>query len=223
MPRPVRLAIAVGVVSLGAMLYLFATQSRDVQTASTPPGVVATSNEDLRPISAGLEKIVLGSGCFWCTESDFDALSGVVSTTSGYTGGRLANPTYGQVSAGGTGHVEAVEVVFDPRMVSLSDILDHYWHNVDFFNDHGQFCDYGEQYRPVIFVRGSEQRERAEQSRQRLQNRFSTGIVVEIREASVFYPAETYHQDYYLKNPLRYRYYRWSCGRDARLSEIWRE
>jgi len=114
-------------------------------------------------------------------------------------------------------------MLFDPKVVSFETLLDHYWHNVDFFNDHGQFCDYGEQYRPVVFVHGPAQRTIAEASKARLQARFTQRVVVEIIDATAFYPAETYHQDYHTKNPVRYRYYRWGCGRDARLAEIWRQ
>lgn len=189
------------------------------RVAVTEPASPAPDN---RPTPPGLEKATFASGCFWCTESDFDTVAGVIGTTSGYTGGRIVNPTYTQVSAGGTGHVEAVEVVYDPTRVTFEALLDRYWHTVDFFNDHGQFCDYGEQYRPVIFVHSGEQRELAQRSQSELQKQFVDRVVVEILDATAFYPAETYHQDYYLKNPARYRYYRWSCGRDRRIAEIWR-
>ena len=170
----------------------------------------------------GSETAVVASGCFWCTESDFDKVKGVLSTTSGYTGGRVANPTYQQVSAGGTGHVESVEVVFDPSVVTYEHLLDVYWHNVDPFSAYGQFCDFGEQYRPVIWVHGDAQRRAAEQSMQRVTKLLGRQVVVGIEEAKPFYRAEDYHQDYYTKNPVRYNYYRWGCGRDARLAEIWR-
>jgi peptide-methionine (S)-S-oxide reductase len=225
MGRSLRLALTCGLLLLGAWGFYVWAAGR----VATPAGVTASTPDvasvvapDDRPPAPGLEKITLASGCFWCTESDFDALTGVVSTTSGYTGGRIANPTYGQVSAGGTGHVEAVEVVFDPAVVGLEAVLEHYWHNVDFLNAHGQFCDYGEQYRPVIFVRGEQQRQLAEASRARLQGTVDERVVVEILDARPFYPAEAYHQDFYTSNPVRYRYYRWSCGRDARLAELWR-
>jgi peptide-methionine (S)-S-oxide reductase len=168
----------------------------------------------------GLQKATLAAGCFWCVEADFDKLKGVVSTISGYTGGRGANPTYEQVSRGGTGHVEAVEIVFDPKVVTFEQLLDHFWKNVDPFVARRQFCDVGDQYRPEIFVHDAAQRAAAEASRKRMQTRFKQVIVVEISDAQPFYKAEEYHQDYYKKNPLQYRYYRWSCGRDARLEEI---
>ncbi|MEQ1575091.1 MAG: peptide-methionine (S)-S-oxide reductase MsrA [Vicinamibacterales bacterium] len=162
------------------------------------------------------------SGCFWCTESDFDKVPGVVSTTSGYTGGRVKDPSYEQVSAGGTGHVEAVEVRFDPSKVTYEQLLDTYWHNVDPFVSRGQFCDFGEQYRPVIFVHGAAQRTAADASKKRMQARFPQPVVVVIEEAAVFYAAEEYHQDFHAKSAVRYNYYRWGCGRDARLAEIWK-
>src|SRR5688500_18382674 len=168
----------------------------------------------------GLQKATLAAGCFWCVEADFDKLPGVVSTTSGYTGGRVANPTYEQVSSGGTGHTEAVEIVFDPKVVTYEQLLDHFWKNVDPFAANRQFCDVGAQYRPEIFTHSAEQRAAAEASKKRMQARFREPIVVRITDAQPFYRAEGYHQDYYKKNSLQYRYYRWSCGRDARLEEI---
>jgi peptide-methionine (S)-S-oxide reductase len=162
-------------------------------------------------------------GCFWCMEAPFDKLDGVISTTSGYTGGTVANPTYEQVSAGGTGHAEAVQVAYDPSRVSYEKLLDVFWHNVDPTVRDRQFCDVGSQYRTAIFVHDAEQRRLAEASRASLARTkpFKAPIVTEIVAASTFYPAEAYHQDYYQKNPLRYRYYRSACGRDARLKELW--
>jgi len=170
---------------------------------------------------APVETATFAAGCFWCVESDFDAVPGVVSTTSGYTGGRFANPTYRQVSSGGTGHTESVAIQFDPRVVSYATLLDHFWRNVDPLVAHRQFCDVGEQYRPEIFVHDAAQRAAAEASLRAMQARFRERIVVRISDAQTFYPAEEYHQNYYRKNPLRYKYYRWSCGRDRRLAEIW--
>jgi peptide-methionine (S)-S-oxide reductase len=168
----------------------------------------------------GLQKATFAAGCFWCVEADFDKVKGVVSTISGFIGGRVANPTYEQVSRGGTGHTEAVEITFDPAVVSYEALLDHYWRNVDPFVAHRQFCDVGDQYRPEIFVHSPAQRAAAEASKQRMQARFREPIVVRITDAQPFYRAEAYHQDYYKKNPLQYRYYRWSCGRDSRLEQI---
>ena len=161
------------------------------------------------------------SGCFWCTEADFDKVRGVISTTSGYTGGTVVNPTYRQVSSGGTGHAEAVRVVFDPSIVNYEQLLDHFWHNVDPFVANRQFCDVGNQYRPEIFFHTDAQRVAAEASKARMQKLFSEKIVVAISPAGAFYPAETYHQDYYKKNSAQYRFYRFGCGRDRRLQDIW--
>ena len=161
------------------------------------------------------------SGCFWCTESDFEKVPGVISVVSGYTGGRVVNPTYEQVSQGGTGHAESVEIIYDPSKVSYQQLLDHFWHNVDPFVAHRQFCDVGTQYRPEIFVHDEAQRAAAEASKARVQQRFKEAVLVAITKAGPFYKAEEYHQDYYKKNPVRYNYYRWGCGRDKRLSEIW--
>jgi peptide-methionine (S)-S-oxide reductase len=162
-------------------------------------------------------------GCFWCMEPPFDVLSGVLSTTSGYTGGRTQSPSYEQVSEGDTGHAEAVQIVYDPKQLSYEKLLDVFWHNVDPTTKDRQFCDVGSAYRATIFVHGAEQRRLAEASRAALQasGRFGRSIVTEIVEAGPFYAAEEYHQDYYQKNPLRYSYYRDRCGRDTRLRELW--
>ncbi len=163
------------------------------------------------------------AGCFWCVESDFDKVEGVISTISGYTGGRTLKPDYESVSTGRTGHAEALQVVYDPAKVSYERLLDTFWHNVDPVDGSGQFCDRGNQYRPAIFVHTPEQRQLAEASRAALENSVRLGrpIVVPILDASKFTAAEDYHQDYYLKNPLRYSIYRHGCGRDQRLKQIW--
>jgi len=162
-------------------------------------------------------------GCFWCMEPPFDKLDGVISTTSGYIGGTVPNPTYEQVSAGRTGHAEAVQVAYDPSRVTYEKLLDVFWHNVDPTVRDRQFCDFGSQYRTGIFVHNAEQRRLAEASKAALERNkpFKGSIVTEIVDAGTFYPAEEYHQDYYQKNPVRYRYYRAGCGRDARLKELW--
>ena len=160
-------------------------------------------------------------GCFWCVESDFDKVAGVISTTSGYTGGKVANPTYGQVSAGGTGHAEAVQVVYDPAKVSYAKLLEVFWHNIDPLVKNRQFCDVGDQYRSAIFVHDEEQRRLAEASLETVAAQLKAPIHTEIVAAGPFYKAEDYHQDYYLKNPARYKFYRWNCGRDRRLEAIW--
>ena len=166
-----------------------------------------------------------GGGCFWCMEPPFDALDGVLSTTSGYMGGSLPNPSYEQVTRGGTGHVEVVQVAYDPAVIDYERLLEVYWRNVDPFTDNRQFCDAGESYRPVIFAHGPEQRSAAEASKQALidSSRFDRPVIVPIETAAEFWPAEDYHQDYYRKNPVRYKYYRWNCGRDRRLAELWGE
>ncbi|TAN64337.1 peptide-methionine (S)-S-oxide reductase [bacterium] len=169
------------------------------------------------------EKATFAGGCFWCMEHSFDELPGVVSVTSGYTGGQKKDPTYEEVSAGGTGHAEAVQVVYDPSKITYAKLLDVFWHNVDPTVTNRQFCDFGHQYRSAIFYHGEEQRREAERSRETLEKNksFSEAVVTEITQAGDFYPAEEYHQHYYKKNPIRYKYYRTSCGRDQRLKELW--
>jgi peptide-methionine (S)-S-oxide reductase len=170
----------------------------------------------------GLAKATFAGGCFWCMEPPYDKLDGVVSTTSGYIGGTKKNPTYEEVSAGTTGHAEAVQVVYDPAKVSYAKLLDVFWRNVDPLTANAQFCDHGDQYRTAIFVHDAEQKRLAEESKAQVQKKFiERKVVTEITQASVFYPAEEYHQDYYEKNPIRYKFYRTSCGRDARLEELW--
>ncbi len=188
------------------------SEPADAQTQTRPPG-------------AGAQQAVatFAGGCFWCMEPPFDKLNGVISTTSGYTGGRTANPTYKQVSAGGTGHAEVVRVVYDPSRVSYETLLRVFWRNVDPLTANAQFCDRGDMYRTAIYVHGAEQRRLAEASKRAIETsrRFRQPVVTEITDASAFYPAEEYHQDYYTKNPIRYKYYRTSCGRDNRLKQLW--
>jgi peptide-methionine (S)-S-oxide reductase len=162
-------------------------------------------------------------GCFWCTESDFDKVPGVISTTSGYTGGNVANPTYQQVSAKTTGHAEAVQIVFDPAKVSYVQLLAKFWTSIDPTTRDRQFCDVGTPYRTAIFAHDATQLEAARKSLADLEKSkpFKDPIVTQIVPASAFYPAEEYHQDYHNKNPVRYNYYRLSCGRDARLQQLW--
>ncbi len=166
---------------------------------------------------------IFAGGCFWCTEADFDKVPGVLSTTSGYIGGAVVNPTYGQVSAGGTGHAEAVKVVYDPDEVDYERLLDIYWRTVDPLRVDAQFCDVGDQYRTAIFAVTPGQKAAAEASRAAIAERFDEPIATEIADAGTFWPAEDYHQDYHEKNPLRYRFYRWNCGRDQRLEDLWGE
>lgn len=164
---------------------------------------------------------IFAGGCFWCVEADFDKVPGVISTTSGYINGRTPNPTYEQVSRGGTGHAEAVEIVFDPAKVSYEKLLDVFWHNIDPLAKDYQFCDHGDQYRSAIFYLGDAQRQLAEKSKAAVQARFKEPVQTEIAAAQTFYKAEDYHQDYHTKNPLRYKFYRFNCGRDARLQQLW--
>jgi peptide-methionine (S)-S-oxide reductase len=171
----------------------------------------------------GLRTATFAGGCFWCMEPPFDKLAGVHSTTSGYIGGHQTNPTYRQVSAGGTGHTEAVQIVYDPGKISYAQLLEVFWRNVDPTTADRQFCDVGSQYRTGIFYHDDAQRGAAEESKRMLRAHkpFEEPVVTEITAAGTFYPAEDYHQDYYMKNPIRYKFYRYSCGRDARLEELW--
>ena len=173
--------------------------------------------------SATTEKAIFGGGCFWCMEPPFDKQDGIISTISGYTGGHLKNPSYRDVSRGQSGHVEVVEVIYDPHIISYEKLLEIYWVNVDPLNDAGQFCDRGSQYLSTIFYLNEDQRLAAEKSLVVLKesNVLKGQIVTTIRPAERFYPAEEYHQDYYQKNSLSYRYYRYRCGRDERLMELW--
>jgi peptide-methionine (S)-S-oxide reductase len=160
-------------------------------------------------------------GCFWCTEADFDKVAGVISTTSGYTGGRVANPSYAEVSAGGTGHAEAVEVVYDRGKVTYEQLLAYYWRHVDPTVKDRQFCDVGEQYRTAIFVHNDEQRKLAETSKKKIEAELKQPIYTQIVTAGPFYKAEDYHQDFSQKNPVKYKFYRWNCGRDQKLEQLW--
>ena len=173
--------------------------------------------------AANRETAIFAGGCFWCEETAFVGVPGVISVTSGYTGGQVKNPTYEQVSSGSTGHAESVEVVFDPTKISYEKLLDVFWHNVDPTQANGQFCDHGNQYRSSIFYTSESQRKAAEDSKRKLEEepRFKGKIVTQIVAATPFYRAEEYHQEFYKKNPQRYHEYRLGCGRDARLKQIW--
>jgi peptide-methionine (S)-S-oxide reductase len=165
---------------------------------------------------------IFAGGCFWCTEADFDKVPGVVSTTSGYIGGTVANATYSQVSAGGTGHAEAVKVVFDPAKVTYAKLLDVFWRSIDPLVKDKQFCDSGDQYRTAIFYLDDEQKKLAEETKKTVEEKFTPRTVyTQIVKAGAFYDAEDYHQDYYKKNEARYKFYRWNCGRDQRLEQLW--
>ena len=168
---------------------------------------------------------IFAGGCFWCMEPPFDKLEGVIATTSGYTGGHTNDPTYKQVSSDATGHYEAVEITYDPTKIDYATLLNVFWHNVDPLDQYGQFCDKGKSYRTAIFYQNEVQRELANTSLEKLieSTYFEVSIVTEILPAKKFYPAEEYHQDYYQKNPLRYKYYRFACQRDNRLNELWKD
>jgi peptide-methionine (S)-S-oxide reductase len=173
------------------------------------------------PAFAQNAKATFAGGCFWCTESDLQKVPGVISVVSGYSGGHVNRPSYEQVSAGGTGHRESVEVTYDPKKLSYDKLLDAFWHDVDPFDDEGQFCDKGSQYRGAIFFHDAQQKAAAEASKAALEKRFGRKIVTDILPAGPFYAAEDYHQDYAKKNPVRYHFYRFNCGRDQRLEAIW--
>jgi peptide-methionine (S)-S-oxide reductase len=190
------------------------------------PGSIATparaaQGKPAAPAGRHLAKATFAGGCFWCMEPPFDAVDGVVSTTSGYTGGHTKNPTYEEVSAGGTGHAESLQVLYDPAKVSYGKLLDVYWHNVDPLTANAQFCDHGTQYRTAIFYHDEEQHRLAEATKKEVEKKLGHPVVTQIVPASAFYPAEEYHQDYYKKNPVRYKFYRFNCGRDRRLEELW--
>jgi peptide-methionine (S)-S-oxide reductase len=182
---------------------------------------IASASAQAPGNSAKTAVATFAGGCFWCVEADFDKVEGVMRTTSGYTGGKLANPTYNDVGRGGTGHTEAVEIVYDTAKVTFEKLLDVFWHNHDPLAKNRQFCDRGDQYRPAIFYHDDEQRRLAEASKAKYQPRFQQPIQTEIVTAGPFYKAEDYHQDYYRKNPIAYKFYRYNCGRDARLEALW--
>ena len=186
-----------------------------VLAASAVVGTARAQTDD------GLKTAIFAAGCFWCVEEAFDKVAGVVETTSGYTGGVLPNPTYEQVSAGNTGHAEALRVKYDPKRVSYEQLLDTFWHNVDPFDAGGQFCDRGSSYRGAIFVMNDEEERLAKASKEKVAEQFNRAVATEIVRATPFYPAEGYHQDYHSKNPLRYSFYKWNCGRAQRLEQVW--
>ena len=179
------------------------------------------TNAKTSPPTHTPETAIFSGGCFWCEEEVFEDLSGVISVVSGYTGGHTKNPTYEDVSSEKTGHKESVQVTFDPAKITYDQLLEKYWHNIDPLDAEGQFCDIGDSYKAVIFYTNSAQKEKAEASKKKFSAQLHKPIVTEIQPASTFYPAEEYHQEYAKKNPLRYKFYRYSCGRDKRLSEIW--
>jgi len=185
---------------------------------NSPAASPAPAPETAPPGSA---VATFAGGCFWCMEASFEKAPGVSSVISGYTGGHVKHPTYEQVSAGGTGHAESIQVVFDPAQTSYAQLLDWFWHNIDPFASDAQFCDHGSQYRSAIFAHDAEQRKLAEESKRKLEERFGRKIETQVVDAGEFYPAEEYHQDFYRKDPERYHAYRTGCGRDRRLQELW--
>jgi peptide-methionine (S)-S-oxide reductase len=211
MPRTQRTILVAAIVF--GLVYAWLRGAFVLATARTP----ADST-----VSAIGEVATFAAGCFWSAEEAFEGQPGVLSVVAGYTGGTVANPTYEQVTSGATGHAEAIEVRFDPARTTYAQLLDRFWHQVDLFEAHRQFCDLGDQYRPAVFVHGPDQREAAEASRHHWQGHFGRPIRVEVTDAGPFYAAESYHQGYATNHPIPYAYYRWACGRDARLHEIWR-
>jgi peptide-methionine (S)-S-oxide reductase len=173
------------------------------------------------PAADGTAKATFAGGCFWCMEPPFDKLEGVLSTISGYMGGQTKNPTYEEVSKGGTGHAEVVQITYDPRKITYAKLLEVFWRNIDPLTPNRQFCDAGSQYRSAIFYHDENQKLLARESKKALGKQFSEPIATEIVPASQFYPAEDYHQDYYKKNPIRYKLYSHACGREQRLKEVW--
>jgi len=212
---PVLKRTALAVCALAA-LAMFSLNAPRIPANATEPSTAAAAG-------AALDTAIFASGCFWCTESDFEKVPGVVRAVSGYTGGHVANPDYGIVGQGRSGHTEAVEVTFDPARVSYETLVEHYWRTTDVVDNGGQFCDRGSQYRPGIFPRTPEQKDIAEKSKAAIDKSgiLPSPIAVEITAASKFYPAEGYHQDYYKTNTLKYHFYRQGCGRDARLNALW--
>ncbi|MEL6471640.1 MAG: peptide-methionine (S)-S-oxide reductase MsrA [Cyanobacteria bacterium J06623_4] len=198
------------------------SQASPEQTAIEQTGTAVPANLSSADSSSRTETTAtFAGGCFWCMEQPFDDLPGVVSTVSGYTGGTVENPTYNQVSSGNTGHVEAMQVTYDPAQVTYDTLLQTFWHNIDPLDNAGQFCDKGSQYRSAIFYDSAEQQAIAQASKQAVADRLNQPVATDILPAATFYPAEDYHQNYYQTHPVRYKVYRFGCGRDQRLSEIW--
>jgi peptide-methionine (S)-S-oxide reductase len=188
---------------------------------TTPALAAENAKHSSNNAPAHTQRAIFAGGCFWCMEPPFDQLEGVISTTSGYIGGHKDNPTYEEVSDGSTGHTEAVEIIYDSSKITYPELLDVFWVNIDPLNEKGQFCDYGSQYRSEIFYLDDEQQRQASLSLDKIKQRFDKPVATKVTAATRFYPAEDYHQNYYQVNPVRYNYYRWACGRDARLEELW--
>lgn len=201
------------------------TQRRFIALATGLIVCMILANVPLDETSAASQsgKAYFAGGCFWCMEEAFEKVEGVVTVVSGYMGGTVANPTYEEVSAGRTGHAESVEVTYDPTKVTYQKLLDTFWHNVDPLTPNAQFCDHGSQYRSAIFYSTEDEKRQAEESKAAIEQakKFPAPIVTQLVPAATFYPAEDYHQDYYKKNPLRYKYYKYGCGRANRLEALW--
>jgi peptide-methionine (S)-S-oxide reductase len=206
-------AALAGLVLAGGTIYFQSTE-----TSATPAHAPVVA-------AGALETATFAGGCFWSVEKFFQELDGVVYATSGFMGGSMKNPSYEQVVTGTTGHLESVEVVFDPAKITYQQLLEVYWHNIDPITPNGQFCDFGPQYHTAIFYHNAEQRKLAEESKRRLEEskRFNRPVATQVREATEFYPAEDYHQDFYQKNPVHYNSYRIGCGRDHQLKALWGE
>jgi peptide-methionine (S)-S-oxide reductase len=209
--RSLLLYSTIGALGLAVLLL---ARPRASDARQSPPAANDGESQERRTI-------ILAGGCFWCMEPPFEKVPGVYGVRSGYTAGRVVNPTYEQVSAGSTGHTEAVEIEFDPRRVTYEQLLDLFWHNIDPLTANAQFCDRGSQYRAGIYPKSAEERASAEASKAAIARKLGKPVVTEIVDATTFYPAEEYHQDYYKKNPVRYKFYRGGCGRDGRLKQLW--
>lgn len=206
-----RILIAILLITIAA-IFLFSSNNKAKAL------MAYTENNDDNTTT---ETAIFAGGCFWCMEKPFEHLEGVIEAYSGYTGGETQNPTYHEVSAGGTGHYESIRVVYNPEIVTYRELLDTFWRNIDPFDSSGQFCDKGSQYRAAIFVQNAEEQAEAEASLNAMETRFNRQIVTQILPTTTFYDAEDYHQNYYRKNPIRYNFYRRGCGRDNRLEEVW--
>lgn len=178
-------------------------------------------DENTQQASKNTEIAIFAGGCFWCLEKVYENVPGIISSISGYTGGHFANPTYEQVSAGGTEHRESVQVTYDPGVIAYKELLDLFWHNIDPLDEKGQFCDKGDSYKAAIFYSNEDQKTKAETSKQAVEKTLNKKVVTDILPASTFYPAEEYHQNYASKNPIRYKFYSTTCGRASRLKEVW--
>lgn len=220
--RSTTLALAALLGALSLTPSCAADGAKNKSNASAAAAASAARETTSAP-AAGLAETTFAGGCFWCEETAFEQRDGVISVTSGYTGGQKLNPTYEEVSSGGTGHAESVDIVYDPKKISYERLLEIFWHNVDPTQADGQFCDHGNQYRSAIFYRGETQHRLAEESKKKIEasGRFKKPIVTQIVLATTFYPAEEYHQDFWRKDPVRYQTYRLGCGRDQRLKQIW--